>query len=279
MSKNASDAASEKNPKSPRVWPKLLLWSLVLAFGFLYLRSLDYSSKDYPRAEAPTPAAQPQQAAPPKPATPPQLAAPPRPAAPLPAAMPQGAPHGQTAAAPRQPARPAPVQPSVQAQNQPAAPSATTNQAATAGQGAIKAAESEAFAQRVMRDQSQAQRPAPSPSPSVAESQAPTKATNQPRTMGGTTAVMPPRYPQPPTYGYGQPPAQAPAAQPSTAYQDQYTEYMRQQREAYEAARERWEKAYGQYPQGQYPQGQYPQAPAYGGYPGYYPPGYYQGGR
>ncbi|WP_201063840.1 hypothetical protein [Thiorhodovibrio winogradskyi] len=86
-----------------------------------------------------------------------------------------------------------------------------------------------------------------------------------------------PRYPQPPAYGYGQPPAQA--AQPGAGYQNQYADYMRQQREAYDAARKRWEEAYGQSRQGQYPQGQVPQAPGYGGYPGYYPPGYYQGVR
>ena len=65
MSKKAPADAPEKTSESStsklvsRVWPKLLLWSLVLAFGFLYLRSLDYSGKDYPQAEAPKPAAPP----------------------------------------------------------------------------------------------------------------------------------------------------------------------------------------------------------------------------
>lgn len=81
-----------------------------------------------------------------------------------------------------------------------------------------------------------------------------------------------PGYPQPRAHAYGQ--RQPSVAYPNQYVPNQYADYMRQQREAYEAARKRWQEAYGQYPQAP-AQGGYPQ----GGYPGYYPPGYYQGNR
>ncbi|EIC20155.1 hypothetical protein [Thiorhodovibrio frisius] len=269
MSNNApADASAKTNQssaqpstKSSRVWPKLLLWSLVLAFGFLYLRSLDYPAKDYPQVEAPKPASPPPHAAPPPAAAQARPAAPPRPVAPPAPAMPQSWAPSQAASAPQTPAtHPASAQPSPA----PAKPSQTaSSQPADAGQGAIKAAESEAFAQGVMRDQSEAASGKPQESQAAAQPQLPA----QTQSGGASAGTMPqPRYPQPPAYGYGQPPT---PAQPGTGYPSQYADYMRQQREAYEAARKRWEDAYGQ------PQ----QAPAYGGYRGYYPPGYYQGGR
>ncbi|WPL16241.1 hypothetical protein Thiowin_01194 [Thiorhodovibrio winogradskyi] len=260
MSKTAPDDAPEKATKSPRVWPKLLLWSLVLAFGFLYLRSLDYPAKDsisegQQQVQAPKPAAPPQQAQSPSAAVPPRAAASPAPV------MPRSE-HVQTASPPRQvpPAKPSP---------EPSKPSSTvSSEPADASQGKIKATESEAFAQRVMRESSQPQAQTQEAQGSQAAASA--EIPNQAQPGGAPSQAMPPRagYPQPPAQGYGQPVA---PVQSGAAYQNQYADYMRQQREAYEAARKRWEEAYRQYPQGQSPQ-----VPAYGGYPGYYPPGYYR---
>lgn len=206
-----ADATQAPATKPSRVWPKLLLWSLVLAFGFLYLRSLDYPAKDYPQAEAPKPA-QPPQSAPvptaaqihpaamPTPAEAPQPAAPPTPVASAPTS--ESTPQ-------EKPSRPAPVAAPVLAKH----PEQDTQQSAPQA------------------------KPAPAPEPVAAP------ATQRPGVA----------YPQQP-YQY--------------QYPNQYADYMRQQREAYEAARKRWEEAYGQQ-----------RAPVPGGYPGYYPPGYYQGGR
>ncbi len=271
--------------------PKLLLWSLVLLFGYLYLGAVErHGSSTETAADdaaggqvsavastgsdgvvagaeqtATSPAAQ--QAASSSgsaPTIPPALAAPSVAVAPPPVAAVKSAP------APIAPP-PAPKPASALVQSERATPPAgpVAGAASEGSEHQVSKAEAEAFAHAVMQKPPQAAAAAAPPAPVSAAPVA-------------TSALTPPAVQQPapqmPSFAVPQQPMQAmpapmqrPGVVPSntaegsaaTGAQRAMSDYEARRRQAMQEARQRWEQAYRMRPA----------APApYYGYPGYYPP-------
>jgi len=261
-------AEEQEQPKARSgFFPKLLLWVLVIAFGYLYLGSLERNKSD---EGAPATAVQPA----PKPATEAKPAAP--------------ASAGATSAAQSQPATPG-------------AAGRPSSGAATQAERQVSKTEAEAFAQALMDKQAKptASKPAQPPPPQApAQPSKPSAAAPVPQTSAAQspTLPLPPPRMQPSAGAQSVAPAPSAAAEPASAGKAAEAEqpsagqaqapspralsarervyerariaaeYRELRRQAIEQARRRW--YYSHAMPGPYP------SPGYYGPPGYPMPGY-----
>lgn len=294
-------ADTENNAASSKLGflPKLMLWSLVLLFGYLYLGAVERHGGSVGTAPAdmadgeasvvsssppaavsataeqpvPTPVSQPAPSAVAATSAP----AAPAPAAPTPVRAPVAAPAPASVSAPV--SAKAPAAPSVPA----AAPGPIVGASSEEPEHEVSKAEAQAFAHAVMRNSEQgavAPESAPTQSTAPQAMQQPTPrgpAAPSPSTVAPTPQMPMAATPQPPmpmmpppqmvpqiAPQLERPAAAAPSANErpaATGAQRAMSDYEAMRRQAMEEARQRWEQAYRMRP---------PAPAPYYGYPGYY---------
>jgi hypothetical protein len=300
-------AEDQKESKSRMsFFPKLLLWALVIAFGYLYIGSLE---RDQGEGDAPATAGQ---ASPPAAPAQPAVDAEPAPTASAETASSgSAAATGSTAGAawPAQPQRAAPAAPAEpqtaqQPQPQPAAPAAPaepqaaqqpTDDAAATGEREVSKTEAEAFAHALMDKEGAAQTSKPTapesqpeppdqpkasgaaPAAQTSATQSPTLPLPPPQQAGAATAPAQPEVSTPTgddtaAAGAEPGPGQVMPPPPLTSRDRVYqrariaAQYRELRRQAIEDARRRW---YESHPM----PGRIP-VPGFYGTPGYPAPGY-----